>query len=202
VIGQTCHDIEHVFLVDRSGEHPEGNILWANRQLAQYKERVVGRYVFILDDDGMLVDKTFVARLKAHAAEMGYPDAILLRSRPSAGKKLPPDSVWDIDWEMWERPDRWQGHAYSWAVSNNWWQATIAAFGAPRGGDWHFGTALIESGAEIVRLHGVYSAQSMQRGYGRKFEDCPPDWFERVMQQVDGENLGANDWRLRLWQRG
>lgn len=200
VIDQSCYDIEQVFLIDRSGEHPEGNILWANRQLVKYRERAIGRYVFILDDDGMLIDKTFVAQLKVYTEKMGYPDVILLRSRSTGQVVLPPSHIWDINWEMWERPATWRGHAYNWVVRNDWWQMAITAYGeASRGGDWHFGTILIRRGAEIVRLHDVYSAQSVQRGYGRKFEDCSRGWFERIMKRVGGMKVKCNDWRLQLW---
>jgi len=200
VISQTCQDIEQVFLVDKLGNHRGGNILWANQQLGRYRGRAIGHYVFILDDDGMLVDTTFVAQLKAHAEKMGYPDVILLRSRSTAQTVLPPDDIWNVNWEMWARPGAWRGHAYNWVASNNWWQMAIKSYAVPHGGDWHYGMALIESGAEIVRLHGVYSARSMQRGKGRIFEEnCQPDWFEQVMHQVGGTKLRHEDWRLRLW---
>ena len=201
VIDQTCQDIEQVFLADKSPPHRGGNILWANSRLAKCRERAIGRYVFILDDDGVLVDTSFVARLNAHVEAMGYPDVVLLRSQSTAQTILPPDIVWNVNWEMWERPAFWRGHAYNWAASNNWWQMAIKSYDAiSHGGDWHFGMALIDGGAEIVRLHGVYSARSVQRGRGVVFEkDCPTNWFERVMRQVGGVRAGHGDWRLQLW---
>jgi hypothetical protein len=199
VMRQTCQDIEQVFLVDKTGSHPEGNILWANMHLIKCRERAIGRYVFILDDDGVLIDPTFVERLKEHADKMGYPDVILTRSRPAAHTKLPPDHIWNIDWETWERPATWKGHAYNWVVSNEWWQVAIQSWSVPHGGDWHFGTSLIKYGAEIVRMHGIYSARSIQRGYGRKFEKCTRGWFERVMREVGATRLDQDDWRLQLW---
>lgn len=205
VLAQTCHDIEQVFLVDKSGNHPEGNILWANRQFALYKDRVIGHYVFPLDDDGVLVDPTFIAKLKAFAEGAGWPDVVLVRSQvPLRGGRigeLPPDDIWNVNWEMWERPDDFLGHAYNYVVRDDWWRAKIRAYvNADHGGDWTFADALFTGGAEVMRLHGVYSARSLQRGRGKVFEkDCPPDWFAQVARRFGIEDLGGGDWRLRLW---
>ena len=64
VVNQTCHDIEQVFLVDKIGRHRENPILWANKQLERYADRVDGEYVYVLDDDGQLADNNVIYEIR------------------------------------------------------------------------------------------------------------------------------------------
>lgn len=201
VLAQTCHDLEQIFIVDQIGKHPEGNILWANRQFAANKHRIDGQYVFMLDDDGVLIQPDFVATVKALATDEGYPDVVLVKSLSlnHKGKKVqfPLSHVWDIAWELGERPAKWAGHGYNEVVKANVWKACIEAYDVARGGDWHFMTRLIATGATFARCD-VLSAQSTMRGRGNVFEDCGRDWWQAIVAEYRIVNLGDNDWRLRL----
>ncbi len=198
---QTDKDVEQVFIVDEGGK----GLVWANRQLHEQRGRVSGEYVFVLDDDDMLATPGFVARLKDCVAQWDTPDVILLRHRQRAPKKvlLPPPHVWSLDWEMGERPERWAGSVYCFAVKRELWLANVWHFSHGQGvdwqtgGDWHFATALCSwPGLRFVRLDLV-AGRSFQRGYGKQFEACKKGWFMKVAERFGIEDRGGGDWRLR-----
>jgi hypothetical protein len=204
-MAQTCGDWEQVFIVDKIGRHAEGNVLWANRQFEANAHRVDGDYVFPLDDDGMMIDDSFVDRLRVAVVAWSGPEVFLVQtlspSKASGGgiRLLPEPAMWNLDWEGGQRPDRWSGNGYCLVTRSDIWKATVGAYhrhGEPTGGDWHFMTALINSGCQFVRLD-VCATRSMSRGKGRKFESaCPPDWFERTAARLGIAQVAPGDWRL------
>lgn len=201
VLKQSCKDFEQIFIVDKIGRHAEGNLRWANRQLSVNAKRVIGNYVFTLDDDGELVSPDFVAR--AFDASKSMPDAILTRSLSLNGDgniiRMPLAHVWRLDWNNGERPIMWAGHGYNSVTKNRLWKKTVKHYADQRsGGDFHFMTHLIKSGARFVKLDGVLSARSKQRGRGKEFETCSHDWFESVARQYDIQQVAPGDWRLRV----
>lgn len=210
VMKQSDWDIEQIFAVDRSGNHPEGNILWANSQIPQHWYRVDGEYVMFLDDDKALIFPYFVAELRDLIRAEDHPEVVLMRSICATREIgslhfLPLPNVWNVNWEKGKRPKHWAGHALNYVVRADYWKEKVGAYiGKERGGDWHFGTALIsDRSARVVRLDRVV-AVTLQRGMGQKFEQCGRGWFEQVAKRFDIENLGtkkAEDWRLRLWKR-
>jgi hypothetical protein len=214
ILKQTDRDIEQIFVPDRAGgKHPEGPILWANNQIPKNAHRVDGQYVYFLDDDKLLIRYyDFIERLKAIAQEYSNPHVILVRSicaTKEVGSVHLLPVVWDhswpdvetpVNWEKGERPKKWAGHALNYVVRADYWKQKCGAYtGKKRGGDAHFGNALIrDKSAKIVRLD-IIATLTMQRGKGLKFEECGPRWFERVVKRFGIENLGGEDWRLRLW---
>jgi len=210
ILKQSDQDIEQIFCVDRSGNHPEGNVLWANNQIPKHASRVDGEYVYFQDDDKAMIFPYFVAELKALVKAEHLPEVVLVRSMCATKEIgsmhfLPLPDVWNVEWEKGKRPGRWAGHALDYVVRADYWKKHIGAYiGKTCGGDCHFGTALIsDRQARIVRLDRVVSV-SLQRGKGQKFEQCQPGWFERVAKEFGIENLGTadkEDWRLRLWKR-
>jgi hypothetical protein len=101
-------------------------------------------------------------------------------------------------------PSRWSGHGYNAATKAPLWKRGVLNYAnAVSGGDWHFMTYLLNSGATFSRVYSVLSARSTQRGRGRLFEISQPGWFEGVARDYDLEDVtGDGDWRLRLWKRG
>ncbi len=84
---QTDGDFEHLFIVDEIGR---GKI-WAQASLNKFKNNIgiKGKYVFILDDDDILVDPNFVSVLKERSKDSN-PDLIMFRGK--LGNKIyPPD---------------------------------------------------------------------------------------------------------------
>jgi len=212
IMKQSDWSVEHVFCVDRSGNHPEGNVLWANNQIPRNKHRVDGEYVYFMDDDSALIFPYFVEELEATVEAEQYPAVVLVRSMCATKEIgsmhfLPLPDVWNVNWREGERPRRWAGHGLDYIVRADYWKRHIGAYtGKARGGDAHFGTALInDRAARIVRLDRVISV-TLQRGKGEKFEECEPGWWERIAREFGIENLGGDtpeteDWRLRLWKR-
>jgi len=207
VLAQTSRDWEQIFIVDKIGRHPEGNIPWANRQFAVNAGRVDGDYVFPLDDDGVLIDDGFVEALGKAASAWNGPEVFLVQTLSPAkindayARVLPEPDIWSLNWEAGARPSRWSGNGYCFVTRVDVWHAHVEAYyqhDEITGGDWHYGTSLIENGCQFVRL-GVCASRSMSRGRGRKFETiCPPDWFERVAVRLGIAQVAPGDWRLRL----
>lgn len=205
ILKQTDRDIEQIFVPDRAGgKHPEGPILWANNQIPKNIHRVDGRYVYFLDDDKLLLREDFVEKLKETARKHNNPHVILVQSicgTKEVGSVHVLPNVWDYDWEKGKRPAKWSGHALNYIVRADYWKRKVGAYtGKKRGGDAHFGQALISGKAKIIRLD-IIATLTMQRGKGVKFEDCGPKWFEQVVKRFGIEHLGNDDWRLRLWLR-
>jgi hypothetical protein len=81
---QTDQDFVHTILVDTERK----GIAWATENLARHAPRLVGDYVFVLDDDDMLILPTFVAGLKQIATQHN-PDLIMVRMDHGGGRILP-----------------------------------------------------------------------------------------------------------------
>lgn len=200
VRAQIDKDVEQVFIVDEAAH----GLTWANRQFHEQRQRVEGKYVFLLDDDDSLVAPDFVARLRACVTQWDEPDVVLVKHRQMKPKRLlPSPSVWSLDWETGERPHHWVGSGYCFAVRQELWLANAWRYSYGQGetwhtgGDWHFVTALCGwPGLRFVRLD-IVAMRSQRRGYGRKFEDCGPDWFEQIAEEFRIKNRGNGDWRLR-----
>ena len=113
---QTDQDFVHTLLVDDAGR----GIAWATENLARYAPRLVGDYVFLLDDDDLLTLPTFVAGLK-EIAVLNAPDVIMVRMDHGAGRILP-SARWGKSPRVSEigcsafvvRRDVWQAHAGAW----------------------------------------------------------------------------------------
>ena len=206
LLAQDCHDIEVVILLDEKGKHRGGNITWANRQFHRYRTRAQGQYVMALDDDGVIDDPAFVSCLKARAAET-QADVLLVRCVTLANlvtlesRLLPPDDIWGLDWEGGERPAQWIGNGYNCIAARPLWQKAVAAYiGHERGGDWHYSTWLINSGASFARLNAAVGGRSTMRGRGQTFEQCAPGWFDELAQTYGVVDCGKGDYRLPLWR--
>lgn len=199
VMAQSDHDLEQIFIVDRK----QRGLGWANACFHQYRDRVEGEYVYMLDDDNYLLDRDFVAKVKDKARQWDNPDVILVRVRRSfdGGRLQPPLSVWNLDWERGQRPKFWCGNGRCVVVRANWWKKYVHAYsGGPKrefktGGDWHFITTLIDKGAGFVRLRTVAS-DAQQRGYGSKFTcKSETDYFRSIARKYD---IGPGQ-KLRLY---
>jgi glycosyltransferase involved in cell wall biosynthesis len=203
---QTCQDAEQVFIIDHNGNHPEGNIKWANGQFETHKDRADGLYIFPLDDDGEIIAPDFIETAKRIAYDNDLPDVLLVKSltlSPSGSLYTLP-LVWNFDWELGERPPRWSGHGYNVIVRHDWYKSFVPFYNQSKGGDWHFVTSLINHGATFVRLpHRFIACSSLSRGKGKRFQSGKrdPNWFSKIARHFGIIDLGNNDWRLQLWKR-
>lgn len=203
VLRQIDRDIEQVFVVDRLGAHPEGNILWANKQFASNANRAIGQYTMALDDDGILYDTNLVARLKAIAHDEAMPEVFLVQAicpAPGGGFHTLP---YRGDWLRWDSglPEKWSGNGYCTIARTDIWKKHVHNYQYAPGGDWHYNQSLIDARRRFVKVP-IIAAKSMSRGKGIRFEACPDNWFELVARGYGIENVGDSDkedWRLRLW---
>jgi len=205
VQAQTCHDWEQIFIVDRVGM----GLKWANQQFDACHHRVAGRYVVMLDDDGFLVDPTFLASV-AQMIQRCAPGAILVKSLDPMYVSdiqqmlLPPPEVWDLAWERGVRPSDWIGNGYNFITRANLWKARTHCYWEGMGeewfygGDWHYANSLCAADTLIVRVDSVGGGADY-RGYGKTTEDVGDGWFEQVAAQFHLVHLGDDDWRLRTW---
>lgn len=205
IINQTCKDVEQILLIDKSGNHPEGNVLWANRQFAMCYDRIDGIYVIALDDDGVFVDNRHLDRVKQCAIENDFPEAILVKSYTLKNHNgdyhyLPSSDVWNCDWDLYERPIKWYGNGSNWVVRFDVFNAMATNYAKAPGGDWYFMTSLIESGISFVKCDSV-GIKSMQRGKGKDFEECYGDyWIKALSRRFGLKQINPDDWRLQLWK--
>lgn len=206
VRAQTCRDLEQVFIVDEhQGEHSGGNLQWANTQLYENRKRPGGQYVFFLDDDGVLVNARFVEWLKRFIAEWDEPEVVLLKSLSiDAGGKtvtLPARGIWDIRWEVGDRPPRWSGNGYCTCARADVFRAFVAGYaGVKRGGDWHYTQRLIDAGCRFARLD-IVGAKSTLVGKGKVFEKAVPGWWAEFAKQHRIADINPpDDWRLELYK--
>ena len=176
VMAQSDLDLEQVFTVD----HEERGLDWANAVFHQARHRVKGRYVLMLDDDTFMVGTSFVSRLKEVVREHNNPGVVLFKATSASGPRIvPPPAVWDLDWVGGERPEKWRGHGECLAVRSDLWKKHVRNYKAAAGktgGDWHFVTSLIESGATFAKMD-LLSVSSVRRGRGKLFEECGENWL-------------------------
>lgn len=190
LLAQTDRDVEQVFIIDNERR----GIAWANRQFHVHRQRVDGRYVYILDDDCKLINDEFVARLRRAVDD--EPDVVMVRSRRPQRriKELP------TVWGQRDRLRKKTTNCLCYVVRNDWYRAHVIGFGSRICGDWHFLDRLLKHGAGLVWLD-LFVGQTQQLGRGRHFEDCGDDWFERVVEKYGIQEVETGDWRLRLWQQ-
>jgi len=81
---QTDGDWVQTLLVDDERR----GIEWSTEQMARYAPRLVGDYVWVLDDDDYCILPTFVAGLK-EIAVLNAPDVVFVRMDHGGGRILP-----------------------------------------------------------------------------------------------------------------
>lgn len=189
---------EILILADEVGQHKGGNILWANQQFDRHKEKIDGRYVLALDDDGEFKYRDFLSRVYARILEADYPECVLVRSLSPNKQfnyvKLPAEPVWRVDWEAGQRPAFWIGHGYNWVVREDIFKSFAKAYSRNNGGDWHFMTAMINGGVDFCKCEAI-GAMTMGRGYGIKFEGCQGTWLAEMIKKLGMVNCNG----LRLF---
>jgi hypothetical protein len=199
VQAQTDQDLEQVFVIDNK----KRGLAWANSAFWENKHRVLGQYVFMLDDDNFLLNNFFVERLKALVATYDKPPgAVLVRAVRAYDVDVPPRQIWNLDWEGGERPKKWVGNGRCVVTRADLWKECVDAYrGGIRGewtsgGDWHFVTALIKTGATFVRMRMRVSI-AQNRGSGQIFEKCGRGWFKHIAARyrIDQSTLKLEPWR-------
>jgi len=147
VAEQTDQDWEQILITDATGM----GIYAANRSLAANGHRVVGEWVYILDDDNHLVDTQFVATIRKLAKNEKC-DIIVVKSVWMGGIILPRPEYWG------RPPARGQIDSLNVIVRQPIWKRHIAAFGKPSCGDFHFIKELFDYEYQVCWIDRVVAA--------------------------------------------
>jgi len=113
---QTDRDFVHTVLMDSE----RCGLVWATENMGAYAPRLIGDWVWILDDDDLCTLPGFVAGLK-QIATLNAPDVMFVRMDHGAGRILP-SARWGKSPRVAEigvsafvvRRDVWQAHAGAW----------------------------------------------------------------------------------------
>ena len=134
---QTCRDFQHTFLVDDIGR----GIAWSYENLAAYAPKLVGEWIWLLDDDDMCISDTLVADLKAIAVEHN-PEVIMLRMNHGERGILPGKN--------WQKPPV-QGDigCSAFVVKRKVWQRHSGHLRAHYAGDYDFISSIFARDYEI-----------------------------------------------------
>lgn len=123
---QIDDDYLHTLLVDEQGRGVE----WANRNLGQYAPKLLGEWIWVLDDDDLCVCDTLVTDLRRIVANH---DPLLIYVRGRLGDVVyPPDAHWG------KAPALAQIGMSNFIVRRDVWQAFAHAFPKKLCADFHF----------------------------------------------------------------
>lgn len=114
---QSCHDWIQTLLVDEIG----CGVGWANGNLAAYAPKLVGDYIWILDDDDVCIRDTFAAELKS-IVDQYKPDVVFVKMDHAELGVLPDAESWGLQPEgarigtsaFVVKREVWQAHAGAW----------------------------------------------------------------------------------------
>lgn len=198
VKAQTCHDVEQLFLVD----HTRKGIQAADRALHEHGGQVRGRYVYILDDDGILIHDAFVEMVKGVVEDNSpSPSVVMVKSRRPPG----PPSMQPIvpTPQAWNSRNLYHGacNCLCYVMEATLWRTHIKQFGVkPWGGDWWTLASVLATNPTMYWLDEIV-ADCRQLGRGKLFETDKADWFAPVAREHNLERITNDIWRMSLWTR-
>jgi hypothetical protein len=194
VQSQTCKDWEQVFIIDNLRR----GVKWANEQFYHNRDRVIGEYVFMLDDDCRFIHNGFVQALKK--ITVSSPDLVMVRTRRPqfSPKELPRKEHWKKSHLF--KLGSTNGMCY--VTKSELWKANTERYFVKATGDWQMLKGLLPQAKSIVWLD-MFASETQQLGRGKLFEVKGGSWFSPVVKKFNIENLGDEtnpDWRIRYWQ--
>lgn len=124
---QTDKDYEHILI-----EGVNGGLHAANKSFMEAKQKVKGKYVFLLDDDDIVVNRFMIERLKEIAAK----DIVLFRCIILNGSN---NNIYPSD-KMWDSQQLMPGHVgtFCFATRAEVFNDYIHFFGTPTMGDYNY----------------------------------------------------------------
>lgn len=192
VQSQTSSDWEQLFLVDQQGHN---DIPWANKQLDEHKEFIQGDWVFILDDDCVLVENDFVSTIQKATSLAPRAKLIMVRSvRPQLDPQLlPTNNLWGKDFSAFGNIGI-RVNCLTYVVARDLWCAKITEFKGHSGARTFF-EAVIQENPRVMWVDQVMSS-TQQLGRGKRFEDCKPDWWKKIVGKYGLIRAGwTNVWK-------
>ena len=159
VLMQEDNDYEHVIIQDDVGV----GSYEANRLFVQNKDKINGNYVFMLDDDDVLVGSKLITDLK-EVVENHSPDLMFIKML--AGDQEIPSS------EVWMKNELKPGHVGTSCVvvKNKLWKDTIDRFTAKQTGDFDFIKEVLSKAKKVVWVNKLYS-KTMSVSWGKSEEE-------------------------------
>jgi GT2 family glycosyltransferase len=149
VLNQTDPDFEHLIIPDEIGH----GLYWANRQIAECASKIKGDYVYILDDDDLIVSYFFIEDLKKLINNLdSKPDVIVCRGVLN-NEKLP---------KIWKAPiERGKIAAPNLITRNRIFEQHAFMWDQPRAGDFHFAESVWKANPNIFWWdYDVFRAES------------------------------------------
>ena len=165
---QTCQDYEAIVLKDLKG------IGVAETHAQFHTLDVKGDYVWIYDDDTVLVDDTFIEKLKALALDM-HPDVII-------AKALVTNMIFPDGWP----PTEGKIDTANIIVSRDVWLKHRTDWPVALGGDFAFINAILKTDPVVCWLD-VLASKTIRISQGMREEhdfELPPDVLARDVKQV------------------
>lgn len=142
---QRDQDFEHVVLVDEVGR----GVPWANGMFYRERHQVKGDYVFILDDDDVLITDTFVEDMKQIVVDHS-PDIIMIRGF-IRDRLYPTEEVWQ------KEPKFAHIGSFNFVVKRDLWLKHIKRWDIARGGDFNFIRDAYKDAKKVFWQDEVYS---------------------------------------------
>lgn len=154
---QTVQDFEHILLVDNVGI---GLKAAADRLAIEAPVLIHGDYVYVLDDDDMLVDNEFVARIQ-EVVFLADPDIIMVKSDDGTMGVLPTVKVWG------KRPIYSQIGGQNYVVRADIWKRHAAHFISEQDrGDFAFIEELFHYDYTVYWLDAIVAMMGPIAGQG------------------------------------
>lgn len=138
---QSLKNFQQIFIVDKVGQ----GMLAANTSLQLATEHIKSNYVYLLDDDDLLVDKDFVIRIRS-IIELKKPDIIFVKAFIETSH---PDKIFPHTncWRKWPKDDKkLRGHIGGgcFIVTKELYEKYIHHFALSSFGDWNFITNIMK----------------------------------------------------------
>lgn len=153
VEAQSCPDWEQVIVRDEVGIGIGGMF----GEIERHTDELHGEYVYVLQDDDVIVDSEFVGGLKRFADEQGMPDVVIVRSRKGP---LDLPMVWEA------APAMGMIDLANYVVRRDVFVRFAGCFGQRYAGDFDFIDAVWRSGARFAWCTR-YASMAQQIGRGR-----------------------------------
>jgi len=141
-------------LVDEIGRGVE----WANQNLAHYAPKLIGDYIWILDDDDLCIDNLLVAEVR-DIVNTSNPDVIMIKCDCDGFGILPDEDHW------MQKPEQTHIGMSCFIVKRELWQTCAYAWPYSLGGDYAFIDAVFSHTDNIIWLNKLV-AVAPKKGYG------------------------------------
>lgn len=152
---QTDQDYEHIFLVDMDGH----GVSWANHQFYRHRDKPVGDYIYMLDDDDMLTEPTAIERFKE--ITKSKPDLVMCKFDCGPWGVLPSPGMWINQW-----PKLTKVGTPCFITRRDVWYDNIRHFCQPTAGDYYF-LATIWPNLKSIEWLDLIVGKVQQIGQGR-----------------------------------